>query len=231
MQRWRLAYSAVAAATGLLTLGAGADIASADVLFSNRGGGVEAVDVFSSQLEAPTLEDGVFAGALGPQSITGINIGYDNTGVTPVSMDVLVSFWDTVNYDVLPATSPVASGKVGPTYRFSVVAAPGANETGLMPLTGGPLLFPDNSFGVIVNFVAPSGNTPLAGINHLFKDIPLTIGSSDGLFAFDADLNGVIDGSEEFTWKDGPFPDANMYLEIQGSPVVIPEPASAMLVG
>ncbi|HEY7090698.1 MAG TPA: hypothetical protein VH518_21555 [Tepidisphaeraceae bacterium] len=210
-------------------MSAAADFASADVLFSNRGGGTEGTDVFSSQLNAPTLEDGVFAAPLGPQSITGINIGYDNTGVTPVSMDVLVSFWDTVNYDVVPATSSIVSGQVGPTYRFSVMAAPGANETGLMSLTGGPLLFPDNSFGVVVNFVAPAGNTPLLAINHLFKDVPVATGSSDGLFAFDQDLSGVIDGNEVFTWQDGPFPDANMYLEIQGSAVPVPEPAAAGL--
>jgi hypothetical protein len=212
-------------AAAIVSMGA-ANFASADIIWSNTGSGIEGVDVFSSSLQSPLLEDGFFAGDPGPFSVTGIRLGYDNTGLGPVNADVLVSFWDTVNYDVDPATSPIASGQIGSTLRFNFIAQTGAGDTGMLILPN-ELLFGDNSFGVIVNFVAPDTNTPMAELNHLFKDIPVTTGTSDGLFAYDFDLNGTIDGTEVFQWADGPFPNANLFMEIQGA--AVPEPASAML--
>jgi hypothetical protein len=213
-------------AAAVVTLGA-AQLASADVLWSNTSGNLEAVEVFSSPIQSSLIEDGSFAGDPGPFNVTGIRLGYDNTSLVPVNADVLVSFWDTVNYDVLPLTSPLASGQIGSTFRFNFLAGLGAGDTGLLGLPGGPLLFPDNNFGVMVTFVAPNTNIPLAEINHLFKDIPLTIGSSDGLFGYDFDLSGGITGDEVFQWQDGPFPHANLFMEIEGA--AVPEPGSAML--
>jgi hypothetical protein len=210
-------------AAAIVTLGA-TRLASADVLWSNTSGNLEAIDIFSSEIQAPLLEDGILAGE-GPFTLTGIRLGYDNTGLVPVNADVLISFWDTVDYNG-PLASPVASGPVGSAHRFNFIASPGAGDTGVLSIPGG-LLFPDNSFGVIVNFVAPDTTTPLSSINHLFKDIPVTVGSSDGLFGYDFNLDGLIVGDEVFQWQDGPFPHANLFMEIQGT--AVPEPGSAML--
>jgi hypothetical protein len=213
-------------AAAMLAIG-GANVASADVLWSNTGSGIEGIDVFSSEIQSPLLEDGIFAGDPGPYNVTGIRLGYDNTGDLPVSSDVLVSFWDTVNYNIIDST-PIASSQIGTTFRFNFLAQPGAGDTGLLNLPGGPLLFPDSDFGVMVNFVAPNTSTAMAGINHLFKDVPVSVGTSDNFFAYDWDFNGVVDGTEVFQWQSGPFAHANLYMEIQGA-AAVPEPGSAML--
>jgi hypothetical protein len=210
-------------AAALVSLG-GASLASADVLWSNTGSGVEGIDVFSSAIQSPLIEDGFFADS-GAHNITGIKLGYDNTAITPLNADVLITFFDTVDYSIVD-NAPIASGQIGSTLRFNFVAAPGAGETSLLDLTG--LVIPDNNFGVIVNFVSPNTNIPMAQINHLFKDVPMTIGGSDNFFGYDFDLNAVIDGTEVFQWQDGPFAHANLYMEIQGS-AAVPEPATAGL--
>jgi hypothetical protein len=212
-------------AAGLAAMGS-VSATSADVLFSNTSGSLESIDVFSSAIQSPVLEDGFFASGAGPFDITGIKLGYDNTSLIPVNADVLISFWDAVNYDVSPITSPVASGQIGLTHRFNFIAQPGAGDTGLLNLSG--LQLPDDNFGVIVNFVFTNTNTPMTDINHLFKDVPVSVGGSDGLFGYDFDLDGTIDGSEVFQWQDGPFPHANLFMEIQGA--AVPEPGSAALI-
>ncbi|WP_428937037.1 hypothetical protein [Fontivita pretiosa] len=211
----------------MVTLAAAGSIASADVLFDNRGLGIDSPDIFSSDIRAWVLEDGRFPTSAAHQ-ITAINIGYHNTDPAqrPLAADVLVRFWDTVNYDVIPVTSAVHSGPIGPEYRFSIVAQPGANETGLLLLPGGGVLLADNDWGVMIDFVLPGTSTPLAGINHLFRDVPVTLGSSDALFGCDEDGNGIVSGTELFTWEGGGFPAGNMYLQIHGT--AIPEASAAI---
>ncbi len=208
----------------LVALGGG--FASADTLFNNFGSGVTGPDIFSSAIKAPLIEDGKFASP-GAYNVTGINLGYDNTGDNPVNVDVLVSFWDSVNYAPSLLSSPLNGGQIGSTYRFSFSANPGADETGLLIIPGGPLSFPDSDWGVVVNFVNPGTSTPIDGINHLFRDVPVTIGTSDALFAYDYDGNSIIDGTETFTWEGDGYPAGNMVFSIEGS--AVPEPASAML--
>src|SRR3974377_1550305 len=97
-----------------------AQVASADVLWSNRysGGVAAAVAIgnadgtaadaaFSNVSAADTsgaypsvLEDGVFAGGAGAYSISGINIGYNNVGTSTATIDAVVQFYTTVNYNV-----------------------------------------------------------------------------------------------------------------------------------
>lgn len=210
-------------------------VAEAAVLFSNRGSGNIATEdgagnIFSSANEAPTLEDVNFVNP-GAYNITGINVGYDNTGAVPVGLDMLVSFWDTVNY-----TAPVVNAsQLGSTYRIPLLAGTGANQTGFLALPGGPLSVPDSSIGVIISFVTTNTNTPISGIGHLFRNVPVTTGSSANEFSFDENLNGVLQGatspsgSEVFTWADDEFPHANMWLEVQGE--LVPEPGSLALIG
>lgn len=209
--------------------------AGAAVLFSNRGTGNIATEdtagnIFSSLNEAATLEDIGFVNP-GSYNITGVNVGYDNTGAVPVGLDMLVSFWDTVDYN-----APVVNAsQLGSTYRIPLLAGVGANQTGLLALPGGPLSVPDSSIGVVITFVTTNTNTPISGIAHLFRNVPVTTGSSANAFAFDENLNNVLqgatspNGSEVFTWADDVFPHANMYIEIQGD--LVPEPGSLALLG
>ncbi|HWP39745.1 MAG TPA: hypothetical protein VNL70_02380 [Tepidisphaeraceae bacterium] len=214
----------------VVALAGACSMSGAEVLFDNRGLGIDAPDIFSSDLRAWVLEDGRFA-APGAHQITGINIGYHNTNPAQqvLAADVLIRFWDTVDYDVIPVTAAVHSGPIGPEYRFSIVAQPGANETGLLALPGGGVFLADNDWGVMIQFVLPGTSTPMPGINHLFRDVPVTLGSSDALFGYDENGNGIVSGNELFTWEGDGFPAGNMYLQING--VSVPEAGMAGWVG
>jgi hypothetical protein len=214
------------AAVAAWTIGSLTGVASADVLFSNRGSGVVSADVFSSAINAPLLEDGQFDSS-GPLDVTGVNLGYDNTGNDPVDVDVLISFWDSVNYSPSLSNAVLNENQIGTTYRFSFVANPGADETGLLAIPSGPLTFPDSDWGVIVNFVSPGTSIPMSGINHLFRDVPVTVGTSDRLFAYDYDGDDMIDSTETWTWEGDGYPAGNLFFSVEGSSV--PEPAATML--
>ena len=69
----------------------------------------------------------------------GINIGYSNVSNLPQAFDVLVQFYDTVNYGVGSGV-PIASTPLGPTYRLPVFGVAGAGETGMLLLPG--VVFP-----------------------------------------------------------------------------------------
>jgi hypothetical protein len=228
MQRRLVHVAGVVAAVGMATAGV-ASVASADVLFSNRGTGPNSPDVFSSAINAPLVEDGSFTGP-GPFDVSAINIGYDNTGIDPLNVDVLVSFWDTIDYNVSPITNPVNTAQIGGTYRFSILANPGADETGWLTIPDGPLGFLDADWGVMVSFVQTGTDIASPDINHLFRDVPIGVGSSDELFGYDFDNNTIIAGDELFTWQGDGFPPGNLYFEIQGSQAV-PEPSAVFVAG
>jgi hypothetical protein len=218
----------------VVALSAGA--ASADVIFSNRGPGPDDINTFASDpaLTGAVMDDGTFTTG-GPFNITGVNLGYYNASITMTGVDALVSFWDVVNYDVA-ASSPVISGQVGTTYRIhfnapagdDVLGFVGFGETGVLSLPGGPLAFPDSTFGMTLKFVETNTNTLSPVVQPIFKGVPVTVGSSQELFAEDSNNDGVFLRNEALTWGSGLLA-ANLYAEVLGSP--IPEPASLSLLG
>jgi hypothetical protein len=194
-------------------------VASADVLWSSRHTGLDDAGIFlvdPSFLGGGFLEDVTLAGS-GPYSVGGINVGYYNDSSSSVNFDVLVSFWDNVNYDIHDP-GIVNTSQVGSAYRFHV-SAPAGNasngsfltlgETGLTGLTGGPLAMPDGNFGVSIRFVDTdtlTTNTIIEPIFHgahltnpLDPESPLfssvTVGSSDDRFAADPENDGVFTGN------------------------------------
>lgn len=213
---------------GLLASTALTTAAQADVLWSN----VEDLSVtpdtfnyFTSGFPLPgVLEDGVIIGT-GPYYLTGLNVGFVNDGMFPGSFDLLVQFYDTVNY----ALANSAVDPIGSEMRFTVdyvVVNGGSAMTGLLSLPN--LYLPDNTFGVSVRPVQTGTNTIATNIALLFRDAPVGVGSSSEFFVIDdMPTDGIYSGLTELaTWRDdnAGFPAANLFATIEGTPV--PEPAS-----
>jgi hypothetical protein len=225
-------------AIGVAVLLLVARAASADVIWSDRGTGPNDPSVFAvdpSFLGGGFLEDGTFGGPAGPHTIGGVNLGYFNGSVSPVGVDVLVNFYDTVDYSVL-APGVINSGPVGGTYRFHFTAAPGTNETGFMNLPS-LLAFPDSTFGMVVRFVNTGTSVTTTGIEPIFFGPGVQIGSSDDDFGADTGNDGSFDGTlldnqqnpiagDVYTWGSGAA-SGNLYFEISS----VPEPALLGLIG
>lgn len=198
-----------------------AGVAHAETLFSNIGGGISpTAPIFSGQLVNRTLEDVTF-GLSNPQgfTLTALNVGFDNTSPGALSFDVLVDIYDTVDYGATSVASSLLAGDI----RLPVInALAGADES--MPLALPAIFVPDNTIGVAVRFVQPNANTAATDVLPLFKDVPIEVGTSNALFANDANNNNVFAQNERFTWEGGGFPAANMYLQVYGD-AVVPEPA------
>jgi hypothetical protein len=242
---WTRRSAAVAIAVALLTFAALTPRTSADVLFSTRGSGpiTDANHIFVSDPAIPgaTLEDANLVG-IGPLSIGSVRLGYYNDSSAPVNLDALVTFFDTVDYNVA-ANAPIAASQIGSTYRINFTAEPGVilgfpynwGETGLLSLPGGPLSLPDSSIGVMLRFVDANTNVTNATVLPTYHDVvtpPTMIGTSDDLFAADFNGDGLIVGEEVGTWfapddPDTPFydglPPANLYIELNST---APEPGS-----
>lgn len=204
-----------------------AGVAQAETLFSNIGDGISpTAPIFSGQLSNRTLEDVTF-GSTNPQgfTLTALNVGFDNTSPGALSFDVLVDFYDTVDYGAASVASSLLAGDI----RLPVInSIAGANDT--MPLALPAIFVPDNNIGVAVRFVQPNTFTPATEVLPLFKDVPIEVGTSNALFANDANNNNIFAQNERFTWEGGGFPAANMYLQVYGE-AVVPEPTlmSALL--
>lgn len=186
-------------------------------------------------LDDGTFASGVVAGAP-PFSIDGINVGFVNNTNLPQTFDVLVQFYDTVNYGV-SNSSPVATTPLGQLFRIPVIAAPGglpaqdppgnSGETGLVPLSGTLPVIPDGNFGVTIEFVNTNTTTIDSNILPLFKNVPVTTGSSNNDFAADLNDDGNIVGSEILTFANAPNPGdpaANLYLAVDAT--AVPEPVA-----
>jgi hypothetical protein len=227
-------------AAALLSL-AGAFSASAGVVFSTRGDGITQEDmdnfvIFISDVPilGATVEDGTFGGSA-PFSVDTIRLGYYNDSAVPISIDALVTFYDTVSFNTSNTGSAVTT-PIGSQYRLNFQAAPGKdglgnfltlNETGLMPLTGGALNFPDSTFGIKVEFVNANTNTHNNTVVPIFHNVPLTVGTSNELFFADWDGDGTVSGTDWGSWRDdgAGFPAANLYVELS----VVPEPGTMAL--
>jgi hypothetical protein len=223
-------------------------MASADVLFSTRGTGIDDLQNFSStgDMHTAVLEDAVLAGGSGPFNLTGINIGYYNASNTSTTFDVSVSFWDNVDYTT-NAPGTIMTGQIGTTKTFAGLVAPAGGapgnfltfgETGLLSIPGG-INVPDNTVGIIVTFLNPGTQVISQVVEPMFHGPLIDVGSSDHRFGEDnLDSNGFMIGLEPpfqiesgdtlggdvNSWGTGLFY-ANMYLELQG----VPEPASLSL--
>ena len=217
---------------------AGALSASAGVVFSTRGSGINQSDmdnfvIFTSTdpILGATVEDGTFGGS-GPFSVDTIRLGYYNDSAVPISIDALVTFYDTVNFSTSNTGSAVSS-PIGSQYRLNFLAAPGKdgggnfltlNETGQMSLTGGALSFPDSTFGIKIEFVNANTNTHNNTVVPIFHNVPVTVGSSNELFFADWDGDGTASGTDWGNWRDdgAGFPAANLYVELSN----VPEPGT-----
>jgi hypothetical protein len=182
----------------------------------------------SSYLPA-VLEDATLVGA-GPYTLTGFDLGYVNNAASIGSFDLLVQFYDTVNYAANPSNINPIGGLLRYTINYTVVNGE-ADTTGLLSLPS--LLVPDGTLGVSVRAVQVGGNADATNITFLFKDIPLVVGSSNELFSIDDNTtNGVFEGSNEIaTWRDdnAGFPAANLFARIEGT--LVPEPGTLALLG
>lgn len=180
----------------------------------------------SSYLPA-VLEDATLVGA-GPYSLTGFEVGYVNTASSTGSFDLLVQFYNTVDYAAIPSNI----GPIGSLLRYTItytVANGDAETTGTLPLPS--LLVPDGTLGFSIRAVQVGGTEDASNILFMYKDVPLAVGSSDELFSIDDNpTNAIFEGGDEIaTWRDdnAGYPAGNVFARIDG--VVVPEPASVAM--
>jgi hypothetical protein len=226
--------------------------ASATVIYDNTGSGLTdsslraALDT-GMLLDDATAATGVIPGGA-PYQINQVNIGYYNQIDAPETFDILVQFYDNVNYNAASG-QPVATTPIGSLFRIPGVTVTaydggddttGEGETGLISLTGTLPITTTGSFGIEYEFVTPGGNLGVAD-----KDInvlPLVmlgspaLGSSNLGYAYDYGGTGSLVGDavtgDVFTTFQDPttmdYVHGNFYLAVGAS--AVPEPASLSLV-
>lgn len=217
------------AALALSILGVSAS-ANADILWDNtfdltQNPQPTPPPYFTSSGYLPAvLEDATLVGP-GPYTLTGFEVGYVNTAGSVGSFDLLVQFYDTVNYAANPSNIDPIGSLLRYTINYTVVSGD-AETTGTLSLPS--LLVPDGTLGFSIRAVEVGGNADKTNILFMYKDVPVYVGSSNELFSIDDNpTNGVFEGGNEIaTWRDdnAGYPPGNVFARIEG--VVVPEPAS-----
>lgn len=197
--------------------------ANAALVYSNIAGGT-----FTSGASPRTnmLDD--FTLAAGQENkVTGFNFGFSNTAT---SFDVLVQFWDTVDFGAASGAAVVTGNVGGFILQYRDLAA-GTYTSGMISLTGlpgGGITLNDRDGAVQVAFLNPGTNTLLAnnGGTMLFAGGGVSTGASQDVYWRDTQPDGNFTG-EEARFFSGPPNLANFYMEIEA----VPEPGTMIALG
>ena len=165
--------------------------------------------------------------------INQFDIGYQNMSANTSNFDLLVQFYNNVNYGAA-YQAPVGTNPIGSLIDITGLSVAGSNidETGLRTLTGSLPVENSGTVGFEFEFVKP-GTTAFSEANidsdltPIFRDPPATIGSSNNDFAYDKlnqnNIVGDAANGDVYTFADP----GNVYASIGA----VPEPGSMTLLG
>jgi len=215
-------------------LALGASTASATIVYDNTGGGLNPSTnsgLFDTGITSIYFDDATLSFAA-PITINQFNLGYTNQTGSSDTFDILVQFFNNVNYNAGSGV-PVGTNPIGSVVDITgLTAAAGAiAQTGLVSIPGNAVTT-TGTVGFEIEFVTPGSTTfgtadEDSAIQPLFNSTAPLVGSSSPDFAYDYLDQGTIVGNNQtgdiFTF---PPPAANIYAQIGGA---VPEPTSCGL--
>jgi hypothetical protein len=219
---------------GALFLGVSVSQASTAVIYDNTGGGLNPgtnPGLFETGTPSIYFDDAT-ASVAPPFTINQFNLGYTNQTGSSDKFDILVQFFNNVNYNAASGV-PVGTNPIGGVLDIKGFTA-GAGviaQTGLVTVPGSPVST-NGTVGFELEFVK-AGSTTFGTadedsvIQPVFNSTPPVVGSSNADFAYDYLDQGTIVGDNQtgdiFTF---PPPGGNIYAQITGT---VPEPVGGTL--
>jgi hypothetical protein len=210
-------------------LALGASKASASIVYDNTGGGLAQSNqgLFDTGITSIYFDDATLSVAA-PAAINQFNLGYTNPTGSADTFDILVQFFNNVNYNA-GSGMPVGTDPIGGVLDITGVtaAADSIGQTGLVTVPGN-VLTTTGTVGFEIEFVTPGSTTfgtadEDGSIEPIFNSTPPLVGSSNPDFAYDYMDEGTIVGNDQtgdiFTFGS---PAANIYAQIGA----VPEPTS-----
>lgn len=206
--------------------------ASGAIVYDNTG---FANALFTTGVPSIYFDDAT-AAATAPFAINQVDLGYDNTTGSSTTFDLLVQFYNTVNYGAASGV-PVGTNPIGSLIDIKniTVAANTIGETGMISLVGPSLpISTTGTVGYEFEYVKP-GTTAFSESNinsalqPIFRDGPPVVGSSSDDYAYDYLGQSTIVGDaatgDVFAYSN---PSANVYAAFGAT--AVPEPGSLSLI-
>jgi len=207
--------------------------ASALIVYDNTGGGLNPATnsgLFDTGITSIYFDDATLSLAA-PITINQFNLGYTNQTGSADTFDILVQFFNNVNYKAGSGV-PVGTDPIGSLLSIKALTAAAGSiaQTGLVSVPGNAVTT-TGTVGFEIEFVKPGSTTfgtadEDSAIQPLFNSMPPLVGSSNADFAYDYLNQGTIVGDDKtgdiFTF---PSPGANIYAQIGA----VPEPSSCGL--